>query len=105
MDIIFPIMCCKHEYHSSNNIITMVTILLCALTVTKYDLPSFEIALQYQLQVVENKIGIKRKLLVRSTVETIKVDICMVELILALIIATLLKKKCVMICSLLYKIF
>ena len=48
----------------------MVTILVCALTVTKYDC-------------------IKRKLLVRSTRN--KVDIWC-ELILALIIATLLKK-------------
>ncbi len=32
-------MYCKHEYLSSDNIITMVTILVCALTVTKYDLP------------------------------------------------------------------
>ena len=32
-------MYCKQEYFSSDNIITMVTILVCALTVTKYGLP------------------------------------------------------------------
>ena len=37
--IIFHKMYFKQEYLSSDNIITMVPILVCALTVTKYDLP------------------------------------------------------------------
>ncbi len=39
LHIIFHKMYCKQEYLLSDNIITMVTILICALTVTKYDLP------------------------------------------------------------------
>ncbi len=39
LHIIFHKMYFKQEYLSSDNIITMVTILVCALTVTKYDLP------------------------------------------------------------------
>ncbi len=67
-------MFCEQEYLLSDNIITIVTILVCALTVTKYNLPYqlfWKCCLQYQ--VVESNIGIKRKLLVRSTRN--KVDI------------------------------
>ena len=39
LHIIFHKMYCEQEYLLSDNIITMVTILVCALTVTKYDLP------------------------------------------------------------------